>query len=729
MITTILINNYELNISEDIAIPLNFSIQDFRNPEKRKRSFSKSIQIQGTSENMIFFSSAYSLNIDLEASTLLSYTPNEAPQAIVKRGDLVIFRGRMKLNQVTIKNNEYTFDCTLFSDAVDIFAKLKNIKLNELNWSEYDHPLTRQNVTNSWNTSVIKNNVAVQNFDTIGNGYDPKGFGYLYPIADYGYTRPNATTWRTSQVVPHVYVLECVKKILDYAYADTDIEVDYTTNFFTNSNIKKMIYGFGGGEQLKLSQTAINATKWETFNATYSESFVLSKAGVSGRGYALNSIGGLFTKKLTYGAITQNQNVLNTSTGEIFFKVKALYTFTINIALNYASSGAPIKDEKSSNITQIVLNVNGLNKVFKGFKTFVNQNYVFQTTFDYNIKNGDIVKIILAPYLEMEAQDVTINVTDFDMTISAQKDLTLTDNAIISLNSVIPPIPCSDFLKGILDVFYAMPSDPIFDVVTGKSYVYINSFQDFYKPQEEHEVWTKLLDKEREIVIQSNSLIEGKTYYFRYKEEKDYLNLEYKNLTGNNYGELERLIDTWQTGEKVFQLPFSTYHNVSENGLKFMRIIDQSSGVVKPYKGGGVLSFYNGVRSGICKIRNIDNDTETISFIYPFVHHIRFSDADNFDTPIFDLHFEARQYAFDNINVVPADNIYSYYYSRFINEMTSINSKLLMAYFKLDDSNISKLDFGKLIMIDGALYRLFTIKDYDNYNLGTTQCELIKFLG
>jgi hypothetical protein len=48
---------------------------------------------------------------------------------------------------------------------------------------------------------------------------------------------------------------------------------------------------------------------------------------------------------------------------------------------------------------------------------------------------------------------------------------------------------------------------------------------------------------------------------------------------------------------------------------------------------------------------------------------------------------------------------------------------------KLTYKDINELDFAKLKMIDGVLYRLNTIKDFDSDAYGTTEVELIKFLG
>jgi len=218
MNSRLVVNGYEIDLSESIAVPLNLSITDIKEPEKRKRSFSKTLTLEGTSNNMAFFIAAYSLDISIEESTNIQFTPNLRYDCEFFKNDLLVFRGKFKLNEVKILNGNYTFDCNLLSDAVDIFAKLKDKKLNELNWSEYDHLLTRTNVINSWSEGIKLNGVDNRNFGADSRGYQPKSYGYIYPLVDYGYNMVGNSplNFRINQLYPFIYVKEAVKKTLDF---------------------------------------------------------------------------------------------------------------------------------------------------------------------------------------------------------------------------------------------------------------------------------------------------------------------------------------------------------------------------------------------------------------------------------------------------------------------------------------------------------------------------------
>jgi len=59
-------------------------------------------------------------------------------------------------------------------------------------------------------------------------------------------------------------------------------------------------------------------------------------------------------------------------------------------------------------------------------------------------------------------------------------------------------------------------------------------------------------------------------------------------------------------------------------------------------------------------------------------------------------------------------------------EITDKDSKLISARFYLTPKDIILLDFSKLINIDGVLYRLNSIKDYNASIVSDCEVELLK---
>ena len=744
MNSKLIVNGVELDLSESIAVPLNLSITDVKEPEKRKRSYSKSIKLEGTSNNMSFFLSAYSLSMDVLNSSNVSFDPSIRNPCEFYKDDLLVFKGKLKLNEVIIQDKNYYFDCTLFSDAVDIFAKLKDIKLNELDWSEFNHNLTVNTVTNSWFQGVYYNGSLVRNFGSDNFGYQPQSYGYVYPIIDYAFSKPSEITFRTNQLYPFIYVKQAFIKALLFALQGENIDIDYSTIFFNNPNMQKLIYGYGGGEQLKLSQAVIDLCKVELLGYINSQTVTgVQKVQWSGATmkflYYQPAARALLIKQLVFTGASWNANSVDKNNNLIKINQKAKYNFSITFDFTTSSTGQEVPQSYFGATTlfqsYVVLNVNG-KETKQTFAHAINttQNHVIE--FEKDLNAGDVVKVYTDIVYYLTKPDLTFEFNNVNVTMTANKNTPVADNDLITLNTAIPDIKCSDFIKGIMNLFYAYMSDPIYDPVTNRSTITIESFINYYETPDNYDDWTGKVDNSREINIQSNSLSEGSNYIYKFSDEKDFFNSEYKRLTGLNYGEKSIELSTWATGDVKFELPFNTYvpTKIANTDIIYTKIIDQTidnanKTTIKPYKGKGMLSFYNGLRTGSVEIMNNNNNDKVVTTQYPLIHHIRYRNNQNFE-PLFDLHFASRNYSFDGLNAIPLDrNTYDYYHSRFINEIVSPNSKLVSLYLNLDYKDIHDLDFSKLKMIDGILYRLNAIKDFDKDAYGTTQVELLKYLG
>jgi hypothetical protein len=494
--------------------------------------------------------------------------------------------------------------------------------------------------------------------------------------------------------------------------------------------MNKLIYGFGGGEQIKLNADQINSLKVLVDDINYSNNRIANSNG-SGCYYYRYESKILNPSITSTGVITQNLNKIEKgSYGFYYIKInqKGLYKLDVSIDVTTTCATSDTNINQPSGISIQVYNDKNWNQKTEFFPVMANDSKSLDFSLNIDAQAGSYYQINIVTAINTIAQTtVNIDFTDIDVSLTADASNVLTDGSIVRLNSSIPDIKCSDFLKGILNLFYAYMSDPIYNPTTNKSTIYIDSFVNFYENQSNYDNWTSLVDNSKDITIQSNSLVEGNIYAYKFSEEKDRFNNEYKLITGSNYGEKQINIDTWLNGEVKFELPFATYPTVKPEGKNFVYpiVINEES---KPYKGKGMLCFYNGLRQADVNIYNCANDTNLLKNFYPFTHHIRFQDNQN-NIPLFDLHFSPRQFAFDSIYVVPNLNTFEVYHKKFLNEITSIDSKLVTLYLKLTYKDINELDFAKLKMIDGVLYRLNTIKDFDSDAYGTTEVELIKFLG
>ncbi len=73
-------------------------------------------------------------------------------------------------------------------------------------------------------------------------------------------------------------------------------------------------------------------------------------------------------------------------------------------------------------------------------------------------------------------------------------------------------------------------------------------------------------------------------------------------------------------------------------------------------------------------------------------------------------------------------NLFAEFYSPYMAEITDKDSKLLTCYVYLNPVEILNLDFSKSILIDGQLWRLNKIIDYNAVQDEVTKAEMLKVI-
>jgi hypothetical protein len=97
--------------------------------------------------------------------------------------------------------------------------------------------------------------------------------------------------------------------------------------------------------------------------------------------------------------------------------------------------------------------------------------------------------------------------------------------------------------------------------------------------------------------------------------------------------------------------------------------------------------------------------------------------------PTTDINWGAPQELYFTLSTpYPSANLFNGFWSEYIGEISDKDAKLLVAYFRLDDLDIYQLDFSKLIFIDGTLFRLNRIVDYNPTTQSVTKVELLRVI-
>lgn len=710
------INNQIVDLERDIPFPISYSIGDFKNPENRKRSVSKTVKLSGTQNNKQIFSGAYNLSLtDIGDSLGFDFNPNIKVRARYIRNGIEIFNGLVRLLNVEIDKGNYYFEIVLFADFINIIKGMSDINVNELDWSEYDHDLTKFNIEDSWDTSVRVNGVATSNY-TSGS---PDGFGYWYPIIDFSYGN-GIKTIRIEDFVPYVYVKETIEKC--FAHLGYTIDSD----FLQENMFKALTWGFGGGK--KESTPPADASSREVdydFDTPSSLPIVdtINGFGTSTYGYEAYISKGyslsIFNETLVADAYSQYNPTAN--------KITIQKTGSYNLELNYNSLVG-----YSVTIGSVSGNLRIRSLIYKNGRLISFSNpFFFSSSATHNQTTNTQLNLVAGDEINIEfkiegilrdANPFTVDLS-FDLQNAFNLNLTsensfYVENDVISLNRFIPNLKCSEFVKGVINMFNLYVSEP-----NESGVVTIEPLQNYYSGEEN---WSELLDHSKAINIKPSVNDSAKEYNFKFAEDKDYYRNEYFEKTGEQYGDFTYESENEYNKDEIdFVLPFAQtipIATATDRAYVIPTIKASKDGnIFEPYKGKPRIFFNNGLKAVASWSMRYSFGLHTYTS-YPQAHHA-YGDIKN---PTFDLNFGKPVYTYYDFTNYKNNNLFTKYNRISIIEQTSIDGKILSAYFNLNESTLG--DFSTLVNINGVLYRKNLITDYDANGYETTKVELYKVL-
>jgi hypothetical protein len=240
--------------------------------------------------------------------------------------------------------------------------------------------------------------------------------------------------------------------------------------------------------------------------------------------------------------------------------------------------------------------------------------------------------------------------------------------------------------------------------------------------------WSYKLDRSRPIRLKPMSELNGRYFEYKYKQDNDYYSEQYQKKYTEGYG--DRIEDTGyefarekQTAELIFAntvlVGYDNEDKVFPTIFKLANNVeDRTEHVIRIMQGkriDGVTGW--DLRDGASTLAS--NITE-----YGYGGHL-----DDPDVPQVDICFGApKELQFELTTEYPSANLFNGFWSDYVAEITDKDSKLLTAFFKLNEVDIFNLDFSRLIYVDGALWRLNKVEDYNPMASDVTRVELLKVI-
>jgi hypothetical protein len=732
------INSTLVDINQSIPFPLTFNISDIKDLSSRKGNKSKTITLPGTRINHELMTNVFLLTASEKISTttsgIVNFDPSIKASCQYYENGLLQFNGIAQLMECKLNNGTWSFEITMVSDTIDYIAALKKVKLNELDFSAYDHNLTLADQQETWNGFNQINGVST----SIKTGADWDGNGYYYGLIDYGYNRPTPDTFAVDNIPLQVFVYGILKKIFEFA------GITWSSNFLESQRFKRLLLAYYGG-----ALPTITAGDSLTDSATTTENnnaggFIMNGMATAANAPVVNFPNATMVD-IYDGTIVADPSSQILSTTPLKFRASSSgmfqvqYSGTHDVDFIFPSTGQMFVEYNVSLIIKKNNIVISTDPIYTGTLNGVIMPLA-PTTFSFNFNrsvnmliNDELsfelmlsrtnLSLIIANYANHSVtQTVTSTGASLDIIKSQQA---LTPGSAVSVASFLPDMTCDVFLKGIITAFnlYLKPD------ANNATILEIEPLSDFYNSSILAIDWSYLLDKSKEIKVTPTINFASKDYNFNFESEDDYWNSKYKNEFLEQYGSFvfssqsQYATDTTDMKLPFGQHPLALIDSTNLIVPRFYQInFDEfGNGQIVLKKGKSFIVQLGEMRAGNWIHRN-ESGIDFPQIIYPYVGHL-----DDIDNPTFDFNFGVPEVVYYAATNYTNENLYQYH-ETFIKEIVSRFGKLLTCYVMLDADQINRLDFRNLINIDGVVYRLQKINDYDSGKGQSTLVELIRII-
>jgi hypothetical protein len=673
MRTEIYIDNYRLDLTKEISAEFTYAIDEIQDFATRNTSFSKTIVLLGNETNNKLFGNIFDFgNSNLynpaEPNVGYNFNATKSVPCIILVDKIQIFKGVLRLLEIIIDDKHIEYEVAVFGELGGFINALGNKKLEDIDFGIADQTWNVTNIANSW--------------DNIS------GSGVYYPLIDNGNVSTNKVDFSFDAFRPALYVKEYLTKILDGS--------GYTYDFplLSTALMDRLVIP--------------NNQKTLTKNAT--TQFIATPNNAN---YPIAS-------KVAFTASQLGPFIVNFANNT--FTYNSATTTTINFQV--VVSGAII--DPNTTFFDIALRKNGVNIASQGYvpNTF---DYIFTADLSVNnisVTNTDFFDIfVISDAGSGFGYDITGDTILVGTDVISQVDISYGDTIVI--NDTIPKgIFQKDFFASIVKMFNLYVYE---DKLVEKKLI-INPFIDFYDGTQID--WTGKVDRGSVIRLKPMSEFTARYYDYKYKQDNDFYGENYRKKYNEGYGDFiydseNEFVKEVDSTELIFSSTilyqktatdkiYSAIYKLSNENtkedkmdsviriLQAKKITGRTSWAIKNGIGGSTLASYTA---------------------YGYAGHV-----DDPLNPTDDINWGAPKELFFTTSSYTAANLFNGYWSEYIAEITDKDSKLLTCSLKLNEVDIYNLDFSKLIYIDGSLWRLNKVLDYNPMDFNVTKVELLKVI-
>jgi hypothetical protein len=698
MTTELYINGHLVDLIGDIDISITYSVQDLEDPTQRKSTYSRTIEVPSSLKNDDIFGSIYLFN-----SWVVDFDPSVKAPCFIIQGGSQVFEGVAQLLAIKETERSRTYEIGLFGETANLFKTIDNLELTDIDFSDLNHVWEDTFVEDTWNDSQSSN-----------------GTGVYYPFIDYGQsferqnTPPTSSIYETQDFYPGIYLLEYFNRIISNA------GFTYVSNFLESTLVKQLVvpYGVSGvpylpDEVIQSFQYYIRLLKVGTIDPFYNF-------------YPHDS-----TTKLQLSVDTPSPYFDGGNYNQSLYRFVSPADISINVQFVTKCYPAAIFPPFYPMNAHFNLYKNGTFYGTFGSFSWAGSNFDIKTMSavltDVQLNTGDYLEVFVevsdtngSRGLFVQASE-TYWLNQINGTPLMQPGFTWDMN-----QTIVPKIKQSDLLSSMITMFnlYIYPDkyDP--------KKLYIEPWKDFFDQGVID--WTEKFDVNRGVDIYPSGFYTPKTFTFQYKSGGGFFEKRYQSSYNDTYGtRIYNANNQFNTGDIKKETSFGCavmagYTCSSRLAPRFFDM-DQN-GVIKPVapgfrilygryttypQEGGTFIFEGNPKDKYPYAGTLDNPyNPTLDILFGIPRELYYSSNSENNT----------------IYKYTDGNLFNTYWKNFIDTYCDKDAKKVMVYLQLNPVDIQNLDFRKLIYINGVLFYLLSIVDYNAMSDETTKVELLRVL-
>ena len=680
---------YELDLYDDVPLPINKSIIDIQNIAERKSDFTKTITLPGTSNNNDIFSNIFNLARTTENTNTYNFAPDFNPNlkadAILYKNGIAMIQGYLQLTNINVVDDyQIEYEIIIIGKFANLFQDLGEKKLNELNLSAYDHEWNFTNIQTSWTPSATR--------------------GYYYGLIDKGFSNDQKGFYTLDQK-PQIFA----RTIIDAIFKDAGYR--YASNFLTSGNFNKLV--------VPTTQDKLLLTTQEVTDRTFKGDRLTDSSFVS----ITNIVTDLPFNNIGIQSIPAGYN---NTTYKFTVQTNNRYQFALNINMRLHQLGS----------SMLLINNFKIYRTRGATTTLIAQFFptYYAGTSDFTINElfsmpnsiwceaGDVITT------EMETQGYSGWEYSLltDSAFFSIPDPNITIGETMKLANCLPAdIKQADFLASIIKLFNLYVSVDELDAKKLKI-----ETRDVYFTSDTVDLTNKI-DVSRGVEVKPLGASKYKEYTFAMAEDKDELNVIHQSQYAYPYGtKVEPILNDFITETYKTEVIFApTPLGFARNNPKvvFSQIIFKNSNgesidstsKLRLLVAGGLSASM-----GSNYFHYLDpNGTFHFFDSYAYVGHY-----DNVLAPTFDINFDIPKkinYKNGYETKQSSSTLYNLYHKKGIEEITNKDSKLVTFYVKLNEVEINQLSFRNSYFIDKQFYRLYEV-DFDSNSEDPAKLTFLK---